>query len=72
MAEQLNKQSILDMARLYEEWRDGRRIASTDFAACIPPPEEIKRRQAAGYKIKLGGRTYKEDAHRALLKGGKI
>ena len=58
--------------RLYEEWRDGRRISSADFAECIPPPEEVKRRQSAGYKIKLGGRVYTPEAHRAIMKGGKI
>jgi hypothetical protein len=57
--------------RLYEEWRDGQRIASTDFAECIPTPEQSKQRQAAGYKVKLGGRGYTLDAHKALLKGSK-
>lgn len=45
----------------FEAWRDGVRKA---FGETAPPAEEITRLQAAGYKVKIGGKAYKQTERR--------
>jgi hypothetical protein len=41
----------------FEAWRDGARKA---FSATAPPAEKLQQLQAAGYKLKIGGKAYKK------------
>ena len=44
---------------LFEVFKDGKRMAYTEYEECIPSVNTIKDMKAAGYKVLLNGKVYK-------------
>lgn len=44
---------------LFQVFKDGKCMMSTEYEECMPTIEEIKSMKAAGYKVLLDGKVYK-------------
>jgi len=60
-AKAVDLEAMLTKGERFEVRRNGVVLAATDYPSCYPDRERRDQLRAAGYKLYLGGKVYRED-----------